>query len=132
MKPLLAKTLSDRWFTAGFGGDEIKRIAGDVLQNKAVPVSRVDPKPFLDAGISLAAIEYRFVQHKRLPAAHHDCRRAIQFLHFHTEKYSFDKTRIGAIGGSAGAPLCMYLGFHDDMADKDPSTDEHRAQHAGE
>jgi hypothetical protein len=81
----------------------------------------VNPKPFLDAGISLAAIEYRFVQHKRLPAAHHDCRRAIQFLRFHTEKFNFDKTKIGAFGGSAGAQLCMYLGFHDDMADKDSS-----------
>lgn len=77
----------------------------------------VNPRPFLDAGISLAAIEYRFVQHKRLPAAHHDCRRAIQFLRHHAKEYNFDKTRIGAFGGSAGAQLCMYLGFHDDMAD---------------
>jgi acetyl esterase len=77
----------------------------------------VNPRPLLDAGISLASIEYRFVQHKRLPAAHHDCRRAIQFLRHHAEKYHFDKTRIGAFGGSAGAQLCMYLAFHDDMAE---------------
>ena len=77
----------------------------------------VNPKPFLDAGISLVAVEYRFVQHKRLPAAHHDCRRAIQFLRHHAKEYNFDKARIGAFGGSAGAQLCMYLGFHDDMAD---------------
>ncbi len=79
----------------------------------------VNPRPFLDAGISLAAIEYRFVQHKRLPAAHDDCRRALQFLRHHAEKYNVDKTRIGAFGGSAGAQLCMYLGFHDEMADAD-------------
>jgi hypothetical protein len=79
----------------------------------------VNPRPFLDAGISLAAIEYRFVQHKRLPAAHHDCRRAIQFLRHHAQKYNFDKTRVGAFGGSAGAQLCMYLGFHDEMADQE-------------
>ena len=42
--------------------------------------SGVNPRPFLDAGISVASIEYRFVQHDRLPAAHHDCRRALQFL----------------------------------------------------
>ena len=77
----------------------------------------VSPKPFLDAGISLAAVEYRFVQHKRLPAAHHDCRRALQFLRHHAARYRFDKTRVGAFGGSAGAQLCMYLAFHDDMAD---------------
>jgi len=79
----------------------------------------VNPQPFLDADISLAAIEYHFVQHKRLPAAHHDCRRALQFLRHHAQKYNFDKTRIGAFGGSAGAQLCMYLGFHDDMANAD-------------
>jgi len=79
--------------------------------------SGVNPKPFLDAGVSLAAVEYRFVQHKRLPAAHHDCRRAIQFLRHNAKEYNFDKTRFGAFGGSAGAQLCMYLGFHDDMAD---------------
>ena len=77
----------------------------------------VNPRPFLNAGISLAAVEYRFVQHKRLPAAHHDCRRAIQFLRHHAKEYNLDKTRFGAFGGSAGAQLCMYLGFHDDMAD---------------
>ena len=60
----------------------------------------VNPKPFLDAGISLAAIEYRFVQHKRLPAAHDDCRRAIQFLRHRAQHYNLDKTRIGAFGGS--------------------------------
>lgn len=80
---------------------------------------QVNPRPFLDAGISLASIEYRFVQHKRLPAAHEDCCRAIQFLRHHAQKYNFDKTRIGAFGGSAGAQLCMYLGFHDDLADPD-------------
>ena len=79
----------------------------------------VNPKPFLDAGISLAAIEYRFVQHKRLPAAHHDCRRAIQFLRRHAGRYNVNKERIGAFGGSAGAQLCMYLAFHDDMAEPD-------------
>lgn len=77
----------------------------------------VNPKPFLDAGISLASIEYRFVQHRPLPAAHDDCRRAIQFLRHHAKKYNFDTTRLGAYGGSAGAQLCMYLAFHDDMAD---------------
>ncbi|GAB6165817.1 alpha/beta hydrolase [Thermostilla marina] len=79
----------------------------------------VNPKPFLDAGISLAAIEYRFVQDAPLPAAHQDCCRALQFLRYHARKYNFDKTRVGAFGGSAGAQLSMYLAFHDDLADPD-------------
>ncbi len=72
----------------------------------------------LGAGISFAAVEYRFVQHKRLPTAHEDCRRVIQLLRSKAKEWNFDVTRIGAFGGSAGAQICMWLGFHDDMADK--------------
>lgn len=77
---------------------------------------------FLDAGISLAALEYRFVQHKRLPAAHHDCRYAFQLIRSKADEWNLDKTRVGAFGGSAGAQICMWLGFHDDMAN--PNSDE--------
>ena len=70
----------------------------------------------LDAGISVAAIHYRLVPQNPLPAAHHDSRRALQFLRSKAGAWSIDKSRIGAFGGSAGAQICMYLAFHDDMA----------------
>ena len=73
-------------------------------------------KQLLAAKISVAAVNYRLVQHKRLPAAHHDCRRALQFLRSKATEWNLDKKRIGAFGGSAGAQLCMYLAFHDEMA----------------
>ena len=73
----------------------------------------------LGAGISVAAVEYRFVHHKKLPAAHHDCRRALQFLRSRAREWNIDKARVGAFGGSAGAQICMWLAFHDDMADPD-------------
>ena len=73
-------------------------------------------RQLLDAGISVAAIHYRFVQQKRLPAAHHDSRRALQFLRSKGKEWNIDKTKVGAFGGSAGAQLSMYLAFHDDMA----------------
>jgi len=73
----------------------------------------------LNSDISVAALHYRFVSSKPLPAAHHDCRRALQFLRANADKWNLDKTHVGAFGGSAGAQLCMYLGFHDDMADPD-------------
>ncbi|HUT89404.1 MAG TPA: alpha/beta hydrolase [Thermoguttaceae bacterium] len=79
-------------------------------------------RELLDAGISVAAVEYRFIQHKKLPAAHHDCRRALQFLRSKADEWNLDKTRVGAFGGSAGAQLCMWLAFHDEMAEPD-STD---------
>ncbi len=37
-------------------------------------------KALLDAGISVAAFNYRYVQQAPLPAAHYDCRRALQLL----------------------------------------------------
>ncbi len=76
---------------------------------------------FLAAGISVAAIEYRLVPEHTLPTAHQDCKRAVQFLRAHTKKWNFNKTRFGAFGGSAGAQLCMWLGFHDDMVNQNSS-----------
>ena len=74
-------------------------------------------KQLLGAGISVAAIHYRFVQDRPLPAAHHDSRRALQFLRSKAKAWNVDKTRVGAYGGSAGAQICMWLAFHDEMAD---------------
>ena len=78
-------------------------------------------RQLLGAKISVAALNYRFVQQVPLPAAHYDCRRALQFLRSQAEEWNIDKTRVGAFGGSAGAQLCMYLGFHDEMARPDSS-----------
>ena len=74
-------------------------------------------KNLLEAGISVAALNYRFIKQKRLPAAHHDCRRALQFLRGKAKPWHLDKKRVGAFGGSAGAQICMWLAFHDEMAD---------------
>jgi acetyl esterase/lipase len=76
-------------------------------------------RELLDAGISVAAVEYRLIQHKKLPAAHHDCRRALQFLRSQADEWNLDAKRVGAFGGSAGAQLCMWLAFHDEMAQPD-------------
>ena len=75
----------------------------------------------LNAGISVAAINYRLMSHAPLPAAHYDSRRALQFLRSKAEEWNIDRTRVGAFGGSAGAQICMWLAFHDEMADPDSS-----------
>lgn len=71
----------------------------------------------LEAGISVAAIHYRLLDQAKLPAAHEDGRRALQFLRSKASDWNVDQNRIGAFGGSAGAQICMWLAFHDDMAD---------------
>ncbi len=71
----------------------------------------------LDAGISVAAINYRFVTTDPLPTAHHDARRAIQFMRSKADEWNIDTKRVAAFGGSAGAQICMWLAYSDDMAD---------------
>ncbi|MBL9210849.1 MAG: alpha/beta hydrolase fold domain-containing protein, partial [Opitutaceae bacterium] len=53
----------------------------------------------------------------RLPAAHRDVSRAVQFLRQRAAEWRLDTSRFGGFGGSAGAQLVMYLAFHDDLAD---------------
>jgi hypothetical protein len=74
-------------------------------------------KELLAAGISVAAVNYRYYHQAPLPAALHDCRRALQFVRSKAKEWNLDKSRAGATGGSAGAIASMYLAFHDDMAD---------------
>ncbi|UCC97352.1 MAG: alpha/beta hydrolase [Phycisphaerales bacterium] len=71
----------------------------------------------LDAGISVAALQYRLVPDAPLPAAHRDSLRALQFIRSRAKQWNIDETRVGAFGGSAGAQICMWLAFHDEMAD---------------
>ena len=73
----------------------------------------------LKAGISVAAINYRYVTIAPLPTAHHDARQALQFIRSMAEQWNIDKDRVAAFGGSAGAQICMWLAFTDDMAKPD-------------
>lgn len=79
-------------------------------------------RELLDARISVAGINYRLITQAPLPAAHEDCLRALQFLRWKAGEWNIDSDRVGAFGGSAGAQLCMYLAFHDEMAD--PESDD--------
>ncbi|HTN76329.1 MAG TPA: alpha/beta hydrolase [Pirellulaceae bacterium] len=87
-------------------------------------------QPFLDAGISVAALNYRFIaqamEQKVEPpveACVHDAARALQTIRSKAKEWNVDPTRIGATGGSAGACTSLWLALHDDIADpnkKDP------------
>ena len=91
----------------GFRGGNKKSINAGTLQG------------LLAGKIHVAAIHYRLIDSAKLPAAHHDSRIAIQFLRSKTKEWNIDKGRLGAFGGSAGAQICMWLAFHDEMAEPD-------------
>src|SRR6516164_1144304 len=85
---------------------------------------KTNPKAFLDKGISVVAINYRYVKNgvedKVVPpvkAPLGDAARALQFVRSKAKEWNIDKKRIGATGGSAGGASSLWLAFHDDMAE---------------
>ena len=74
------------------------------------------------AGVSLASLNYPLTDTEHFPRQMHDPARAVQFLRHHAGKWNLDPERFGATGGSAGAGISLWIGFHDDMAD--PSSDD--------
>lgn len=76
-------------------------------------------KSGLESGISFAAIHYRFVDGKDVlfPVPQLDSARALQFLRSKAKEWNIDPKRVACYGGSAGAGISMWLGFHEDLAD---------------
>lgn len=98
-RPLLVYIHGGGWVT----GDKSKK--GPAIQ------------PFLDKGISFAAINYRLTPQHPLPAPVHDAARAVQFLRSKASDWNIDTKRIALTGQSAGACTSMWLLLHDDLAD---------------
>jgi acetyl esterase/lipase len=82
----------------------------------------VDVQTLLDAGISVAANNYRLMSHAQdvtppVKAPMHDCARALQFLRSKTAVWNIDTARVGLAGASAGACTSLWLAYHDDLVD---------------
>ncbi|MFB0553427.1 MAG: alpha/beta hydrolase fold domain-containing protein [Phycisphaerae bacterium] len=80
-----------------------------------------EAKSYLNAGFSIAAINYRLTDTAPAPAAYLDCALALQFLRHNAKKWNIDPRLVASTGGSAGAGTSMWLAFHDDLADPDSS-----------
>jgi acetyl esterase/lipase len=86
----------------------------------------VNPKPYLDAGVSVVSVNYRYISQSQevvppVKVPLHDAARALQFVRSKAKEWNLDKQRIGASGGSAGACSSLWLAFHPDMADPNSS-----------
>ena len=84
----------------------------------------VDVNQLLNAGVSVVAINYRYVTQAdpdaTTPPVHaplHDAARALQFVRSKAGEWNLDSDKIGAAGGSAGACSSLWLSFHDEMRD---------------
>lgn len=98
-------------------------IHGGGWQHGDKKLSAAAVKQYLDAGISVAAINYRYVKQAAqmkieppVKAPLEDAARALQFIRSRAKEWNLDKKRVGATGGSAGACSSLWLAFHDDMA----------------
>ena len=94
----------------GFVGGDKRSVSGGLIQSMH------------RAGISVAAIHYRFIREHSFPVPFNDSARAVQFLRHNFKTYNLDVSRFAATGGSAGAGLSLWLATHDDMAD--PKSDD--------
>jgi len=71
----------------------------------------------LEAGISVAAINYRLSGTDPYPAAMEDSTRALQFLRYKAKEWDLDSIRVASGGGSAGGGIAFWIGFRRDFAD---------------
>lgn len=89
----------------GFVGGDKRSVSGGMIRSMH------------QAGISVAAIHYRFIREQQFPVPFTDSARAVQFLRHNAKKYNLDTKRFAATGGSAGAGISLWLATRDDMAD---------------
>lgn len=89
----------------------------------------VGPDTYLRAGISVVSVEYRLLKEATtdglvppVKGPLGDAARALQFVRSKAKEWNLDKSRIVATGSSAGACTCLWLAFHDDLAD--PQSDD--------
>ena len=92
-------------------------IHGGAFRHGVKKVSNRLLRDCLESGISVVTITYRFSDTAIAPAQFHDAARAIQFIRHNSGDWNIDPLKIAATGGSAGAGLSLWLGFHDDLAD---------------
>lgn len=99
-------------------------------QDKTDIHQHLEVRALLDAGISVASVNYRFLVDANaakisppLQWPLQDAARALQYIRSKSAEWNLDKTRIAASGVSAGGCSSLWLAMHDDLADpasKDP------------
>jgi hypothetical protein len=84
---------------------------------------KVIPEGLLDAckeaGITVASMNHRYATQSPYPAPFLDGARAVQFLRLHAREYHLNPKAVAVAGGSSGADIALWLGFHDDLARPD-------------
>lgn len=88
-------------------------IHGGGWQAGSKDIYRKAIQDFAAEGYVAATVTYRLAPKHLFPAQIEDCKCAVRWMRAHADELGVDPTRIGAIGGSAGAHLSMLLGTMD-------------------
>ena len=72
-------------------------------------------------GYVCATASYRLAPRHQFPAPVEDVKNAVRFLRANAAKYTIDPSFIGAVGGSAGGHLVLFLGLTAGVADLEGS-----------
>ncbi len=94
-------------------GDKSEGYNDDVLQSWV--------NSFLANNIAIAFINYRFLEfndNQGVIKSMNDSKRALQFMRYYAKDLKIDKNKVILMGASAGAGTSLWIGFSDDMADK--------------
>lgn len=89
----------------GFRGGDKRGVSGQLVQD------------YLDQGISFASMNYRLSDVGPYPIMMNDSARGLQFIRSKAGEWNLDPKRVACYGGSAGAGISLWLGFHEDLAD---------------
>ena len=117
-----ARNVMDVWFAdvrhadAGAGVDSRRRFSagGREEQSDSVAVAAVPRHRRSPSSRSRIGLSDECDRPSPVPGFGHA---AIQFIRHHAKQWKLDPTRIASTGGSAGAGMSLWLGFHDDLAD---------------
>lgn len=69
--------------------------------------------------IAFASVNYRYLEEREAEGILkplNDCKRALQFMKYHSKSLNIDKEKVLLAGSSAGAGTSLWLAFTDDMA----------------
>ncbi len=79
-------------------------------------------KQFREAGLAIAAINYRLSDNGTYPIMMEDAARCLQTIRSRAKEWNLNPDKIACYGGSAGGGISLWLGFHEDLAD--PGNDD--------
>jgi hypothetical protein len=93
---------------------------GFVGGDKAQGISAALVNSLMAKNIAFASLNYRFIteDNQGVLKCMNDCKRALQFIRYHSKTFNIDKSNVALMGGSAGAGTSLWLAFNADMADK--------------